>query len=78
MNKIQFIEESFSDGKGEISHALSSFTPCDEPPHVSHILRNPQDDNSEDKAPSGHFLPCHYFDYICGTSTGGYERDPIQ
>lgn len=20
------------------------------------------------------FLPCHYFDYIAGTSTGGYER----
>lgn len=26
---------------------------------------------------SGTFLPCHYFDYFAGTSTGGYEPHPV-
>ena len=37
----------------------TSFAPCEKPQHVSSI---------PDK---GNFLPCHYFDYIGGTSTGG-------
>ncbi|KAF2849951.1 FabD/lysophospholipase-like protein, partial [Plenodomus tracheiphilus IPT5] len=26
----------------------------------------------EELSPAERFLPCHYFDYICGSSTGGY------
>ncbi|OTA61064.1 FabD/lysophospholipase-like protein [Hypoxylon sp. EC38] len=39
---------------------VTSFSPCDEPRDVSHLgtCYTP-------------FLPCHYFDYIAGTSTGG-------
>ncbi|KAK3321368.1 acyl transferase/acyl hydrolase/lysophospholipase [Cercophora scortea] len=43
----------------------SSFWPCDLPNHVSHIR--------EQHTPRAYtrYLPCHYFDFICGTSTGG-------
>ncbi|KAK3684050.1 acyl transferase/acyl hydrolase/lysophospholipase [Podospora appendiculata] len=43
----------------------SSFWPCEQPNHVSHIRdqHNPQSYTR--------YLPCHYFDFICGTSTGG-------
>jgi hypothetical protein len=67
MNTIKFIEENFSDGEGKISRAMSSFHPQNEPPNLSHI----RDREDEGDVSGGHFLPCHYFDYICGTSTGG-------
>ncbi|KAI1159335.1 acyl transferase/acyl hydrolase/lysophospholipase [Nemania serpens] len=38
----------------------SSFHPCDEPLNVSQISQEP----------GTAFLPCHYFDYVAGTSTG--------
>jgi len=66
MSHIRQLELTFTDGKGEINKAPSSFFPCQEPPHVSHIQPSAQEAPSRE----GHFLPCHYFDYICGTSTG--------
>ena len=39
-------------------HEKSSFAPCGEPLNVSHCPKYT------------HYLPCHYFDYIGGTSTG--------
>ncbi|KAL8370125.1 hypothetical protein RB595_000483 [Gaeumannomyces hyphopodioides] len=46
----------------------SSFHPCYEPDHVSHIAGGAN--NGANTNPTTHFLPCHYFDYIGGTSTG--------
>ncbi|KAI0884481.1 FabD/lysophospholipase-like protein [Annulohypoxylon maeteangense] len=42
---------------------VTSFSPCCEPRNLSH-----RDGNEDGYTP---FLPCHYFDYIGGTSTGG-------
>jgi hypothetical protein len=41
------------------AHNLSSFSPCEQPR-----------DCSVSTIPESRFLPCHYFDYISGTSTG--------
>jgi len=73
MNQIKLYEETFSDGTGGVSYAPSSFHPLDEPLNVSHIPppSQPQDNEQEGNGHNGHYLPCHYFDYICGTSTGG-------
>ncbi|KAL8329567.1 hypothetical protein RB597_005027 [Gaeumannomyces tritici] len=49
----------------------SSFHPCHEPDHVSHITVSPDNASS-----TTHFLPCHYFDYVGGTSTGAL-RMPV-
>lgn len=38
---------------------LSSFSPCIEPKDFSYCTKL-----------ESRFLPCHYFDYISGTSTG--------
>lgn len=43
------------------SRHVTSFSPCTEPPNVSHL-------EDGEYTP---YLPCHYFDYITGTSTGG-------
>ncbi|KAI0452792.1 FabD/lysophospholipase-like protein [Xylaria acuta] len=40
--------------------ARSSFHPCEAPRNISQISQTPDTP----------FLPCHYFDYIAGTSTG--------
>lgn len=45
----------------------SSFHPCQKPDHVSHLTNQDNLDNQAEYTP---FLPCHYFDYIGGTSTG--------
>ncbi|KAI1850224.1 hypothetical protein JX266_004082 [Neoarthrinium moseri] len=54
MEEVQKVEKERDEG----TH--SSFAPCAEPERVSHL-------RSEEYT---HFLPCHYFDYIGGTSTG--------
>ncbi|KAI0912099.1 hypothetical protein F4823DRAFT_583249 [Ustulina deusta] len=45
----------------------SSFHPCEKPNDVSHLSNLNNLDNPTEYTP---FLPCHYFDYIGGTSTG--------
>ncbi|KAJ3569778.1 hypothetical protein NPX13_g5963 [Xylaria arbuscula] len=51
----------------EDSETRSSFHPCDEPDNVSQLANLSSLDNPARYTP---FLPCHYFDYIGGTSTG--------
>jgi hypothetical protein len=68
MDQIKFFEDIYVDGKGENAPATSSFHPEEQPLNASHKPSNGSDQGS---APNGVFLPCHYFDYICGTSTGG-------
>ncbi|KAI0406026.1 acyl transferase/acyl hydrolase/lysophospholipase [Xylaria palmicola] len=45
----------------------SSFHPCQRPDFVSHLVGANNVDNPTEYTP---YLPCHYFDYIGGTSTG--------
>ncbi|KAH7342725.1 acyl transferase/acyl hydrolase/lysophospholipase [Rhexocercosporidium sp. MPI-PUGE-AT-0058] len=70
MNNVRYIEEIYVDGTGASARASSSFHPAKEPLYVSHSPQPSQDDEQEQRS-HGNFLPCHYFDYICGTSTGG-------
>ncbi|KAI0443750.1 acyl transferase/acyl hydrolase/lysophospholipase [Xylaria telfairii] len=54
----------------EVNHdgaTKSSFHPCQRPENVSHLTNQDNLDNPTEYTP---FLPCHYFDYIGGTSTG--------
>ena len=44
----------------------SMYSPLNDGPHNQAHLEEPDDIRSASK-----FLPCHYFDYIAGTSTGG-------
>jgi hypothetical protein len=76
MEQIKLYEETFSDGKGVVSPAPSSFHPLDEPLNVSHLPPPSPRQHDEQRQTNGHYLPCHYFDYICGTSTGGYVYSP--
>ncbi|KAI1270847.1 acyl transferase/acyl hydrolase/lysophospholipase [Xylaria sp. FL0933] len=46
---------------------MSSFHPCEKPDNVTQLLDS---NNLQNRAAYTPFLPCHYFDYICGTSTG--------
>ncbi|RYC58480.1 hypothetical protein CHU98_g7726 [Xylaria longipes] len=45
----------------------SSFHPCEKPDDVSHLTNGNNLGNPTEYTP---FLPCHYFDYIGGASTG--------
>lgn len=54
-----------------------SFHPQDYPENVSHVRRSPQERRflrvqrpEEALDPARRYLPCHYFDFIGGTSTG--------
>jgi Patatin-like phospholipase len=71
MDQIRFFEDVYIDGKGKNTPAASSFHPEVQPPNVSHKPSSSPNDNDQENASNGVFLPCHYFDYICGTSTGG-------
>ena len=74
MRKIQEIEESQPEGNNEWEGpASSSYYPVD-PLQVVSTDSNSNSNRSEDcskATESSHFLPCHYFDYMAGTSTGG-------
>ena len=68
MTMVKIIEQSFTDGNGVERPANSSFWPHNQPLHVSHTALS----GDSDQASRNHYLPCHYFDTISGTSTGGY------
>jgi hypothetical protein len=76
MDQIKFIEGIYVDGEGNATPARSSFHPLEQPQYVSHKPSSPHNDSDEGDSSDGVFLPCHYFDYICGTSTGGYAYLP--
>lgn len=59
----------------------SSFYPENFPPEVSHIPLSAEEENATEATTNNvarhramletrRYLPCHYFDYICGSSTG--------
>lgn len=50
-----------------------SFWPQKYPEHVSQLPEEDENDDGYKTNPASRmFLPCHYFDFICGSSTGGY------
>lgn len=61
---------------------MHSFWPEDRPLHVSQVPLTEAEEVSKNNArgdpvgelealsPARRYLPCHYFDYICGSSTG--------
>ncbi|KAK4224829.1 acyl transferase/acyl hydrolase/lysophospholipase [Podospora fimiseda] len=53
--------------RSQTAESLSSFSPHPMPQHVNHTSASPP---NEQLPPQASFLPCHYFDYIGGTSTG--------
>lgn len=53
----QRIDDNAKEGSSQ--HTLSSFNPCDPPLDFCYS-----------KSADSRFLPCHYFDYVGGTSTG--------
>ena len=65
---LQHLMKQIRDVEGrEDSATSSSFYPCDKPDNVSQLANISNLDNPTEYTP---FLPCHYFDYIGGTSTG--------
>ncbi|KAF9700754.1 hypothetical protein EKO04_001391 [Ascochyta lentis] len=51
---------------------IHSFWPEAYPENVSQLAKNHNEDNTPERLPAARaFLLCHYFDFICGSSTGG-------
>ena len=67
MNKIGDIEKSLDET------TASSFSPCDyKPTRVDPLDEGAIEPSEREGLPnSALFLPCHYFTYAAGTSTGG-------
>lgn len=88
MEFIAIREEQFDDPIHDQLPAYQSFDPQPYPAHCCHIPRTEDEKNriSQDidhgdplheirnLAEAKRFLPCHYFDYIGGTSTGGFVQ----
>lgn len=55
---------------------LHSFFPEKLPPNVTHCKPPPKGQHASMKYHAQRFLPCHYFDLICGSSTGRYVLTP--
>jgi hypothetical protein len=70
MTMVKLYEQSFTDGNGVESPADSSFSPHNQPLHVSHTALS----GDSEQASRNDYLPCHYFDYVVGTSTGGFVQ----
>ena len=63
-------DEERKQGAGE--NCSDSFEPVPFPKHVTQHVRESSDQRQEDdfSDDTEKFLPCHYFDIICGSSTG--------
>lgn len=60
-------DEERTQAAGTDTGGLSSFHPEALPPKVTQC---DLDQNCERRQDAQKFLPCHYFDLICGSSTG--------
>jgi predicted patatin/cPLA2 family phospholipase len=60
-------EERLKAGTIDTASNLHSFLPEDKPQHVTQC--NVENLSARD-LDAYNFLPCHYFDFICGSSTG--------
>jgi hypothetical protein len=74
-------EEEENEADDKICEMLHSFWPEEWPENVSQVDLSKREKDQWDRARtpaaklralkrSRRYLPCHYFDYICGTSTG--------
>jgi len=74
MRHIETLERNYRDeSTGAVDPVSSSYHPLHPDPKT---VTDTRGSNGETSAPnqltdSSHWLPCHYFDYIAGTSTGG-------
>lgn len=67
-------EPSKADGPAESSyHPLEPLSPA--PYMVANTKSKTKSCGEPAKTESSPWLPCHYFDYVAGTSTGGYVQD---
>jgi len=74
MRHIQTLERNYRDElTGVVDPALSSYHPLLPDSKTVIDARDSNDETNIINQPtdSSHWLPCHYFDYIAGTSTGG-------
>ena len=64
--------DAHANGREDIP--LSSFYPLQYPEHVFHKIDEPELQchrcDCYNLPPGRRFLPCHYFDYICGSGSG--------
>ena len=67
MNVIKNLERSHPDGAAESSYHPLPWNPL----YATDSRTGGQADPGSQNAESARWLPCHYFDYIAGTSTGG-------
>ncbi|KAL9003436.1 MAG: hypothetical protein Q9188_003686 [Gyalolechia gomerana] len=73
MNKIGDEERRLDELEGRIGKTKSSFAPGAYKPIIPNPATNSRFEASDTNnlRDSSLFLPCHYFDYVVGTSTGG-------
>ncbi len=79
MKAVGRIETTYENGSSEADGpAKSSFHPL--PPSLFTAMGSkslPGDNRIHyPETESSPWLPCHYFDYVAGTSTGGYRVSP--
>ena len=73
--------EQAKEANDEVTHDLHSFRPHNLPQHVTQCRPRMPEDCDSDELINYHaqrFLPCHYFDLICGSSTGRYVCVDLQ
>lgn len=84
MDYIEEAEMELAGEEYNSPRGLHSFWPQERPSHVSHVPLNDEEshnlrdaEQTDDQRaclralrPSRRFLPCHYFDFIIGSSTG--------
>ena len=78
MNKIGDLEKSLGGPEAESSFAPCAYRPMlNQSSHMNADIESPIEPDDIVPTPthevpnSSLFLPCHYFDYAAGTSTGG-------
>ena len=63
-------EERMQADEEENKDNLNSFLPEPMPEHVTQCLKTRNNKSHYEELDAQRFLPCHYFDLICGSSTG--------
>ena len=81
MRVIGRIEEAYKPGPSKADGpAKSSYHPLSPSLRTATDSRPPSGHNEPDhpRTETSPWLPCHYFDYVAGTSTGGYSVSSLR
>lgn len=72
MKAIGRMERKYASGSSKVESSYHPLSPLSPAPRMATDINSKARNDEPANTESSPWLPCHYFDYVAGTSTGGF------